>query len=62
MELFQEMDDIRVIIKNFDAKLQVPDLCNNLEEIDNLMQNHALIEADVNILGDRIKQVEIKYI
>lgn len=58
MELFQEMEEIGHIIKDFDAKLELPDLGCNLEEIDNLMQVHAIIEADINILGDRIKQVE----
>jgi len=57
MELYEEMDGLKFIILEYDKKLQAPDWDLTLEEVEELMQKHAILEADIRFLGDRIKEV-----
>ncbi|XP_076252536.1 spectrin beta chain isoform X3 [Rhynchophorus ferrugineus] len=54
---FQEMLHILDAMEELKARLLVDDYGKHLMGVEDLLQKHSLLEADINILGERVKSV-----
>ncbi|XP_066147280.1 spectrin beta chain isoform X2 [Euwallacea fornicatus] len=54
---FQEMLHILDAMEELKARLLIDDLGKHLMGVEDLLQKHNLLEADINILGERVKAV-----
>ncbi|CAH0560832.1 unnamed protein product [Brassicogethes aeneus] len=55
---FQEMFHILDAMEELKARLLTDDYGKHLMGVEDLLQKHNLLEADINILGERVKAVE----
>ncbi|EEC14090.1 spectrin beta chain, putative [Ixodes scapularis] len=56
-QTFQEMLYIVDCMEELKGRLASPDLGKHLMGVEDLLQKHSLLEADVNVLGERVKAV-----
>merc|ERR1712045_723081 len=54
---FQEMDYILDSMEELKLRLLSDDYGKHLLGVEDLLQKHSLVEADINVLGERVKQV-----
>ena len=54
---FQEMDYIHDAAEELKLMTLSSDYGKHLLGVEDLLQKHSLVEADINVLGDRVRQV-----
>ena len=57
---FQEMVYILDSMEELKMRLLSDDYGKHLIGVEDLLQKHSLVEADINVLGERVKQVRVK--
>jgi spectrin beta len=53
---FQEMDYMLDSMEELKRRLRSPEFGKHLLGAQELLQKHSLLEADINVLGDHVKQ------
>ncbi|KAG9510173.1 Spectrin beta chain, partial [Fragariocoptes setiger] len=56
-QLFQEMEYIQASMDELKPRLHTDDYGKHLLGVEDLLQKHSLVEADINVLGDRVRDV-----
>lgn len=56
-QTFQEMSHILDSMEELRARLLSDDYGKHLMGVEDLLQKHSLVEADINVLGDRVRSV-----
>ncbi|MFH4980343.1 hypothetical protein AB6A40_007052 [Gnathostoma spinigerum] len=55
--IFHEMVDVLDMMDEIKGRLLSEDVGQHLMDVEELLQKHALIESDINIVGERVKNV-----
>ncbi|CAK5079379.1 unnamed protein product [Meloidogyne enterolobii] len=56
-KIFNEMDKVLAMMDELRAKLDSDELGQHVKDVEELLQKHTLLESDLNIIADHVKNV-----